>query len=377
MAEAFVDKNHFLLGTFTSNCSSGMTITTVPERWDASWEGNLELAKMLDASGIDFMLPVARWVGNGGSTNFHGTVLETMTWATGLLANTTNLHVFATVHTAMNHPVVVAKQLATIDHISGSRIGLNIVAGWNEPEYRAFGLSLPDDHDTRYNLAQEWFDIIRRLWTSEERFDYDGEFFHLENVHGDPKPRRPLPIINAAGSKQGRAFAIRNVDYLFATALDLDQAKTSNAELREQAAAAGRSIKVITVAHVVCRPTEAEARAYVDRTAREFVDQEALDNTVRLQIAHSQSFPPEVLAQVKDAFAVGHGGVQLVGTPEQVADGIEAIQAAGFDGTTLSFVNYTDEFPYFRDTVLPILEERGIRPPMATTTDSSPTTKDD
>ena len=66
---------------------------------------------------------------------------------------------------------------------------------------------------------------------------------------------------------------------------------------------------------------------------------------------------------IRDRFAMGHGGVPLIGTPEQVADGICALHAIGLGGTTLSFVDYTKEFPYFRDNVLPILEARGIRQP--------------
>lgn len=101
--------DHFRLGTFSSNCSSGMTPTKIAERWDNSWDNNLALAKMLDDAGIDFMLPIARWIGYGGETDFHGGVLETMTWAAGLLAATKNIAVFATIHTAANHPAVVAK----------------------------------------------------------------------------------------------------------------------------------------------------------------------------------------------------------------------------------------------------------------------------
>ncbi|MEM1019574.1 MAG: LLM class flavin-dependent oxidoreductase, partial [Pseudomonadota bacterium] len=179
--------NDFLLGTFATNCSGGMAVTKVPERWDASWASNLKLAKMLDEAGIDVMVPIARWVGYGGEKiDFHAGVLETMTWATGLLAHTNDICVFATIHTAANNPVVVAKQLATVDHISGGRVGLNIVAGWNEPEYRALGLTLADDHETRYGYAQEWFDIVRKLWASPERFDWDGTYFHLDQVHSDP-----------------------------------------------------------------------------------------------------------------------------------------------------------------------------------------------
>ena len=146
-------KDGFKLGTFSSNCSSGMTVSKAPERWVNSWENNLKLGKMLDEAGMDFILPIARWIGYGGETDFHGSVLETVTWATALLANTKDISVFATIHTAANHPVVVAKQIATMDQIGAGRAGLNIVAGWNKPEYEALGLTLPDDHESRYGYA--------------------------------------------------------------------------------------------------------------------------------------------------------------------------------------------------------------------------------
>src|SRR6478736_6708927 len=105
------DDQQFLLGTFATNCSGGMSVTKVPERWVNSWENNLKLAHLLDEAGIDFMLPIARWIGYGGDTNFHGNVLETMTWAAALLARTRNINVFATIHTAANLPAIVAKQI--------------------------------------------------------------------------------------------------------------------------------------------------------------------------------------------------------------------------------------------------------------------------
>lgn len=351
----------FFLGTFASNCSSGMTVTRIPDRWDNSWGNNLRLAKLLDDAGIDFMLPIARWIGYGGETNFHGNVLETMTWATGLLAHTRNITVFATIHTVANHPVVVAKQLATIDQISGGRVGLNIVAGWNKPEYEALGLTLPDDHLTRYGYAQEWFDVVRALWSRTEAFDWDGTYFKLKQVLGDPRPSTRLPILNAAGSDQGRKFAIQNADFLFTPAIDLARSKDEIAALKAQSKEAGRAVDVLTFSHVVCRPTEKEALDFLNYSARENADWDAVDNLVRLQFAHAQSFPHDLLALIRDRMAAGHGGFPLVGTPEQVADGITALHETGFRGTTLSFVDYAEEFPYFRDNVLPILEARGVR----------------
>ena len=102
---------------------------------------------------------------------------------------------------------MVAKQIATIDQIGHGRAGLNIVAGWNKPEYEALGLTLADDHETRYAYAQEWFDLVRKLWTTDEHFDWNGTYFKAKRIKGDPKPMRgTVPIINAAGSPQGRIF---------------------------------------------------------------------------------------------------------------------------------------------------------------------------
>ena len=102
-------KNKLKLGTFSANCSGGMAVTKVDERWNNNWENNIDLVKQCDAAGIEFMLPIARWIGYGGEKDFHGNVLETVTWAAGLAAHSKNIQVFATVHTAFNHPIVTAK----------------------------------------------------------------------------------------------------------------------------------------------------------------------------------------------------------------------------------------------------------------------------
>src|SRR5271156_3275587 len=80
--------NPLKLGLFGANCSSGRAVTKVPERWSGSWEDSLRLARMADEAGIDFMLPLGRWKGYGGDTDYQGASLETLTLASGLLANT-------------------------------------------------------------------------------------------------------------------------------------------------------------------------------------------------------------------------------------------------------------------------------------------------
>lgn len=356
----FFEDNRFLLGTFASNCSGGMTISKLEDGWNASWQKNLKLAQLLDDAGIDFMLPIARFTGYGGEKDFQGTILETMTWAAALLALTKNITVFATIQTVPNHPVVVAKQISTLAEMSNNRVGLNIVAGWNKPEYEAMGLNLPDDHETRYGYAQEWFDLIQKLWTSDEKFDFTGKFFNTKGSYGKPKPLVKPPIFNAAGSKNGREFAVNNADFLFTPVSDLARSQAEVDELKAAGRDAGRDVSVMTFSHVICRPTQEEAQAEWDRQLQN-ADVDAVDNLMNLMFAHAQSFPSDIQKSIRDRMTVGHGGFPLVGTPEQVAQGLIALHHAGFRGTTLSFLDYSEEFPYFRDEVLPILKAHNIR----------------
>src|SRR4029450_10536591 len=96
------------------------------------WQDNLALARMADEAGIEFMLPVGRWKGYGGDTDYMGTTLETITWATGLLAKTKRLVVFGTVHAPLFHPIIAAKQFVTAHHVSHGRFGLHIGERCNE-----------------------------------------------------------------------------------------------------------------------------------------------------------------------------------------------------------------------------------------------------
>jgi len=358
------NSNKLKLGIFSANCSSGMAVTKVPERWHNSWENNLKLVRMCDDAGLEFMLPIARWIGYGGETDFHGGVLETVTWATGLTAHTRHMQIFATVHTAFNHPIVVAKQLATIDQLGGGRVGLNIVAGWNKPEYDAFGVDLPQGHEERYARAQEWFDLVHKLWHEPKPFDWQGEYFQGTGMYGQPQPvQEHVPILNAAASPQGRAFAMRNADFLFTPVFDCDQARDTVEDVSAKARAQGRDVGVFTFCTVVCRPTQKEAEEYLDYYANQNADWEAVDYLMKLQGMHAQSFTPEALANFRDRFAAGHGGYPLVGTPDHIADQLEQLSKAGIAGTTLAFVDYAKEFPYFRDEVLPRLERKGLREP--------------
>ncbi len=365
MTRSLTSATDFQLGLFSPNCSSGLAVTTLPERWSGSWADNVRLAQLADEVGIDFLLPIARWIGYGGETDFHGSVLETLTWATGLLAHTQRINVFATVHTAFIHPVVAAKQLATADQLGKGRLGLNVVAGWNKPEYDAFGIDLPQAHADRYALAQEWFDVVTRIWNHDGPFDWNGRFYKLKGIYGFPRPYDGQPpIMNAAGSQEGRQFAARNADFLFKISIDVEKEKTEVDEIRARATALGRQTGVFTLCHMVCRPTRKEAEEYYRYYADELADWGAVDNLMRLQGLHAQSFPEEALRTLRGRFAAGHGTYPLVGDPDTIVREMTKIPAAGFAGCTLSFVDYVKEFPIFAAEILPRLERLGLRQPV-------------
>lgn len=365
MCPLLLDATDFKVGIFSPNCSGGLAVTTIKERWGASWADNLALARLADDVGIDFLLPIARWIGYGGATNFHESVLDPVVWAAGILAGTRRITAFSTVHTAFTHPLVAAKQLATVDAIAPGRAGLNIVAGWNKPEYETFGVNLPEDHDDRYALAQEWWDIVRHVWSAPERFDHDGRFFHLRHVEGSPKPADGgIPVLNAGSSTQGRDFAARNADFAFTVVAGPEDGRgvvvtvTTAARDRYQ-----REMGVFTLGHVVCRPTASEAEEYLHYYAEEHADWEAVDNLMALQGLHAQSFTKEMLQTFRGRFAAGHGSCPLVGTPDMVAGEIARFAEAGFAGMTVAFVDYVGELSYFAQEVLPRLEDKGVRLP--------------
>jgi len=364
---AMYNTNALKIGIFGANCSSGRSATTVPERWSASWPDCLRLARMADAAGIDFMLPIGRWKGYGGHTDFHGSTLETVTWAVGLLGATRRITVFGTVHAPLFHPLIAAKEFVTADHVGEGRFGVNLVVGWNEGEFEMFGVT-QREHDARYEFAQEWIDVVKRAWSEHGSFDFEGQFLKLKDVRPHPRPfggTRPI-LMNAGSSPVGQAFALRNCDAFFVATAGSRTSLEGNvkkvAEIKQAAQALGREIEVFTVGQVICRPTQKEAEDYYRHAIIESADWGAIDGMLANKSITPQTIPAEEYAKKRQYFA-SHaiGGYPFVGTPDRVADELESISRAGMRGIAVSFVNYLEELPYFCDEVLPRLIRLGVR----------------
>lgn len=360
------DENAFKLAVFGTNVSHGCSMTTVDGTIKVDWAESRRIALAADAAGIDALVPVARWKGAGGLTNFNDRSFETFTWAAAVAAVTDRIQPMATIHVPTAHPIRVAKEAATVDHISGGRFALNIVAGWNGPEFDMFGIeSLP--HDERYAVASEWAEVVHRLW-AEDTFDFDGKYFHGTAMHSSPRPvQAPGPLIMSAGaSPAGQAFAASVAEINFIQGVDLEAHRRMAAHVRETARAHhGREISVMGMGYVVCAETEKEAWRIRDHYVKDKGDWEcaaAMTNTA----ATSQVQIAEDARAMVESMIAGYTALPLVGTPEQIVDGMLAMSRAGLDGCTLSWVNYEEGIAQYAEQLHPLLVEAGLRAPLQT-----------
>jgi alkanesulfonate monooxygenase SsuD/methylene tetrahydromethanopterin reductase-like flavin-dependent oxidoreductase (luciferase family) len=359
--------NALRLGLFGANCASGRTYATLAERWNASWENNVKLARLAEQVGIECMIPIARWKGYGGDSNPNGASFETIAWACGLLAATQRINVFCTVHVPLHHPVAAAKQMATADHIGRGRLGVNIVCGWNEDEFQMFGLS-PHEHDARYVQGEEWWSIVMRIWSDANPFDYEGTYYHLRGVEGAPRPydgQQPL-MMNAGSSPAGRRFAIRHSDMHFDGVDTPEASRDRIADTKRLAQARGRDLQVWTPVGIVCRPTQKDADDYVqyvvDRADRgaigHLAEMHAHDARTRTD---SEGLRRRRSNSPIERRVLARGAYCAIGDPDTVARELSRLRAAGLDGLALNFVDYLAELPYFAAEVLPRLQRLGLR----------------
>lgn len=378
---AMYNANELKIGLFGANCSSARTATRVPERWMADWADTKRMAQMADEGGIDFLLPIGRWKGYGGTTDLHGITFETITWATGLLAATKRITVFGTVHAPLFHPILGAKQMVTADHVGEGRFGLNIVAGWNEGEFEMFGVE-QREHDTRYDYAAEWLKVMHQAWdpAMPEPFDFDGRWFKLKSIKAKPKPyggTRPV-VINAGASPAGQAFALRNSDAFFTstsavriatvgitTGPDVDvlgETAKRVSSIKAEAREVGRDIEVYTQGQVICRPTTKEAEEYYRYANVEMADWGALERMLELRGVTRDNTDPEAYEQKRHMMALtGIGGNPFVGSPDKIAEDFANLTKVGLRGLAVSLINYVEDAPYFIAEVLPRLKRMGLR----------------
>ncbi|HUB76690.1 MAG TPA: LLM class flavin-dependent oxidoreductase [Solirubrobacteraceae bacterium] len=362
------DDNGLKLGIFGTNLRGGVTLAEFDGNIEATWAETLRYAQIADRLDLEAVIPVARWRGYGGDHNLGERSFETFTWTTGLLAGTRRIQVFATCHVPIWHPVVVAKMAATADHVSGGRFGLNIVAGWSQAELGMFGVTLAE-HDARYEAADEWAQVLERLWTADERFDWHGEHYDVPGAFSDPKPlQRPWPtIMNAGTSGAGRAFAVKHSDLIFAGLTAIDRAQAQIDEIKAQARDAGREdFAIFGRAHILIRDSAEEARAEFERIHWADADVAGARNVTNIVSANSGSTPFDEMKekQTLQGMIAGFWALPLVGTADDVAQGLIDLHARGLDGVALSWPYFDEGLRQLEEQILPRLIDAGIRRPI-------------
>ena len=364
--------NRFKLGLFNSNCDGGFAISKAPERWSCEWDDVVKASVMADEAGIDFILPVAKWRGLGGEADNLGRSFETMTHSAAIGAVTKRIGLFATIHVPIVTPAFAAKSIATIDHVTHGRVGLNIVCGWNQDEFNVHGVTIDPDH--RYDQGLEWFKIYAKLLEGGPLFDWEGQYYKLRGLTTNPLTvQRPHPPVMSAGfSPKGRDFAAQAADLLFTSVSNIERAPAIVKSVQDYAARYGRRIAVYTTCHIICRPTRQDAEDFYYYYAEEMADRESLEYIVRQKEATAGNDTskaerpdtnPEANTRKRGKIYPGTfpGCYTIVGTPDDVADEMIEMSQAGLAGASICFLDYLAAMPYFIQEVLPRLERAGLR----------------
>jgi alkanesulfonate monooxygenase SsuD/methylene tetrahydromethanopterin reductase-like flavin-dependent oxidoreductase (luciferase family) len=357
----------FKLGTFQTNLDSGCVMSELDGRLELNWPNTVALAQLAEEMEFEAMVPVARWRGFGGKTDPQGPGFECYTWAAGIGALTKRAGIVSTSHIWVSHPIIAAKQSTVIDHITNGRFILNLVTGWNQPETDMFGQRMLS-HDDRYACAEEWLAIIKRLWTQDEEFDYDGRFYQIKKGYLQPKPLQgPHPaIMNAGASERGRHFAVKHCDLIF-TVIRTGTIEEVRAHVQAYHKLArdeyGRQVRVWTSVNIVQGDTEKEARDFYDYYVNQKGDWAAARNMMEVFAAdiNQRNVPPERIKAMQEAFIQGWGSVPIIGTKEQIVDTLSALSRAGLDGVLVVFPRYEAGMREFRDVTYPLLCQAGLR----------------
>jgi FMN-dependent oxidoreductase (nitrilotriacetate monooxygenase family) len=343
-------------------------------------------------------------------------VLEPIGLLAALSAVTTRIGLIATASSSYNDPFNLARRFASLDHMSNGRAGWNLVTSGGLAEAKNFGLDEVPTHVERYRRAEEFIEVATSLWDSWDddaligdkeagvivetdrlhATDHAGEFFKIAGPLGVPRSPQGRPVLVQAGSsEEGRDFAGTHAEAVFTAQRTLEQGQEFYADLKRRAVAAGRDPSQVVILPGVSPyigATEAEAKA-VERELHELVQPEYALKQLSYFLEHDfditkldEKFPdlPDeapieghksryelvvgmaraedlTLREVIGRLAGGRGHRTIVGTPEQIADDLQLwFENGAADGFNFMPPSIPDQLEVFVDTVVPILQERGI-----------------
>ncbi len=349
-----------------------------------------------------------------GRRNWHA--LEPVSLLAAISQRTERIGLIGTRSAIFGTPFEVARQFASLDHITAGRAGWNIVTSWAPETATAFGVGAEPDEEERYRWAGEFVEAVLRLWESLDpdavvadlatgRFldetkvrevDVRGRYFSVRATLGSPRTPQGRPVLFQAGaSSRHRQYAARWADGLFTVQRTLAGARSFYADVKALAAGYGRrpeDVLVLPGLEVTVGSTEQEARArrdglnelygmehLVEKLAeRLFIPPDLLKLDAPLPYEQVESFTPpsrarpfrdQVLAHararnltVRELIADNPGGhLSIVGSPERIADHLQTwFVERSADGFNIFVDTAPEGLELFVDHVVPILRRRGI-----------------
>ncbi|MEM5402856.1 MULTISPECIES: dimethylsulfone monooxygenase SfnG [Paraburkholderia] len=339
------------------NVSGGLVVSTIEQRTDWSLDYNQRLAQTAERAGFEYALSQIRFTAGYGAEYQH----ESVSFSQALLQSTTKLKVLAAILPGPWHPAVVAKQIATIDHISNGRIAINVVSGWFKGEFTAIGEPWLE-HDERYRRSNEFIRALKGIWT-EDNFTFKGDFYRFNNYTLSPKPvQKPHPeIFQGGSSRAARDNAASVSDWYFTNGNTPENLKAQIDDIRAKAAQNNHQVRIGVNAFVIARDTEEEAKAVLDDIIRH-AHVEAVHAFGDAVKEAGKASPEgegnwakstfEDLVQYNDGFRTN-----LIGTPQQIAERIVELKSIGVDLVLTGFLHFIEEVEYFGQKVLPLVRE--------------------
>jgi FMNH2-dependent dimethyl sulfone monooxygenase len=368
------DPDHLSFGYFfptgqTDHIYSDEAARTTPP---VSKQVYVELARAAERVGFDSIFSADTWSGHqraaerGGhhSPKYHAPLLAMSTFAV-----TEHIGVITTMHTTHHKPAHVARMGATLDAFSDGRWGWNIVTGFGDPEARLFGNDTMIEHDERYTMAEEFVDIVKRLWIEDEPIDHDGRHYRVKGRIKAPRPaQRPYPLLVSAGaSPAGMGFASKFCDLLVVAGNSIDKIQQTDAKLQTLLDANGRNVGTCPFAIVIVRDGDGEAEEEYERLTKSVNYEATVELTADIMpgVASVRSlFEGMTHEEAGLAWGAGRGILKLMGNAEQVAQ--QLVDLKRNTSTSKLLVNFplwnVGEVLGFR-TVLDLLQEARIWTP--------------
>lgn len=348
------------IGIFIPIGNNGWLISENAPQYLPSFELNKEIVQKAEQYGFEFALSMIKLRGFGGKTEFWEHNLESFTLMAGLAAVTSRIQLFATAATLTLPPAIVARMAATIDSISNGRFGVNLVTGWQKPEYEQMGLWPGDEFfATRYEYLGEYAQVLRDLWGTGH-CNLKAKYFTMDDCRVSPMPKAKMKIICAGQSETGMAFSSQYADYNFCFGKGVNTPTAfapTAAKLLEANAKTGRHVTSCPLFMIIADDTDEAARERWE-FIKAGADQEAIA-WLGEKGAADQS-PGSNMRQMADpTSAVNINMGTLVGSWASVARMLDEIATVpGTQGVMLVFDEFVKGVEDFGRKIQPLMQCR-------------------